>query len=51
MDTEALHIALQQSFSADANLRDPAEKIIKNLRHVQGATTMLLQVTAEKQVR
>jgi hypothetical protein len=50
MDTEALHVALQQSFSPDARLRDPAEELIKNLRHIRGATSMLLQVTAEKQV-
>ena len=50
MDTEALHVALQQSFSPDANLRDPAEKAIKSLKNVKGATVMLLQVVAEKQV-
>jgi len=51
MNTEALHITLQQSFSPDANLRRPAESAIKNLKHVAGATTMLLQVVAEKQVQ
>mmetsp|Transcript_46986 Transcript_46986/g.69588 ORF Transcript_46986/g.69588 Transcript_46986/m.69588 type:complete len:1060 (+) Transcript_46986:78-3257(+) len=51
MDVEALHVALQQSFSPDANVRDPAEKTIKNLKYVPGATTMLIQVTNEKQVQ
>jgi len=50
MDTQALHVALQQSFSADASLRDPAEKAIKDLKYVKGAPCMLLQVAAEKQV-
>ena len=50
MNTETLHLALQQSFSADANLRIPAEETIKNLKHVDGATTMLLQVAGEPQV-
>ena len=51
MDVESLHVALQQSFSADANLRDPAEELVKNLKYVQGSTTMLIQVAAEKQVQ
>jgi hypothetical protein len=51
MNVEALHVTLQQSFSADASLRTPAEANIKNLKHVAGAAPMLLQVTAEKQVR
>ena len=51
MDTEALHVALQQSFSPDASLRDPAEKAIKNLKNVKGSTASLLRVAAEKQVR
>jgi hypothetical protein len=51
MNTENLHLALQQSFSPDPNLRLPAEKIIKELKHVDGASSMLLQITAEKQVR
>jgi hypothetical protein len=51
MNVEALHVTLQQSFSADASLRTPAEATIKNLKHVAGAAPMLLQVTAEKQVR
>jgi len=51
MDTQALHVALQQSFSADASLRDPAEKAIKDLKYVKGAPCMLLQVAAEKQVQ
>ena len=51
MDVEKLHVVLQQSFSPDANLRGPAEETIRNLKHVPGATTMLLQVAAEKQVR
>lgn len=50
MNVESLHVTLQQSFSADANLRSPAEDAIRNLKHVQGATVMLLQVAAEKQV-
>jgi hypothetical protein len=50
MDVEKLHIVLQQSFSPDATLRDPAEETIRNLKHIKGATIMLLQVTAEKQV-
>ncbi len=50
MNTEDLHVALQQSFSPDANLRNPAEKAIKDLKHIDGATAMLLQITAEKQV-
>jgi len=50
MNTEALHQTLQQSFSPDAALRDPAEETIKNLKHVAGATSMLLQVATEKQV-
>ena len=51
MNVEALHVALQQSFHPDANIRNPAEKIIKNLKYVDHATVMLLQVVAEKQVR
>eukprot|EP00559_Dactyliosolen_fragilissimus_P005157 CAMPEP_0184857384 /NCGR_PEP_ID=MMETSP0580-20130426/2545_1 /TAXON_ID=1118495 /ORGANISM="Dactyliosolen fragilissimus" /LENGTH=1039 /DNA_ID=CAMNT_0027352953 /DNA_START=55 /DNA_END=3174 /DNA_ORIENTATION=+ len=51
MNTESLHVILQQSFSPDAKLRDPAEKTIKNLKHVKSATIMLLQVAAEKQVQ
>ena len=50
MNTENLHISLQQSFSADANLRLPAEQIIKNLKHVSGSTKMLLEIATEKQV-
>jgi len=51
MNTEDLHVALQQSFSPDSNLRDPAEKLIKNLKYVQGSAVMLLQIAAEKQVQ
>ena len=51
MDVEQLHIVLQQSFSPDSNLRVPAEETIRNLKHIKGATIMLLQVAAEKQVR
>jgi len=51
MNTEALHQTLQQSFSSDAALRVPAEKTIRNLKHVAGATAMLLQVATEKQVQ
>lgn len=50
MDVEQLHVVLQQSFSPDANLRVPAEETIRNLKHVKGSTTLLLQVAAEKQV-
>lgn len=50
MNTEALHVVLQQSFSPDAALRDPAERTIANLKNVKGASVMLLQVAAEKQV-
>jgi hypothetical protein len=51
MDVEQLHIVLQQSFSADAAVRNPAELIIKNLKNLPGAVVLLLQVAAEKQVR
>jgi len=51
MDAEQLHVILQQSFSADANVRKPAEETIRNLKHVPGTTQLLLQVAAEKQVR
>jgi hypothetical protein len=50
MDVETLHVTLQQSFSPDASLRDPAEERIRNLKHVKGATVMLLLVVSEKQV-
>jgi hypothetical protein len=50
MSVEALHITLQQSFSPDASLRDPAEHQIRNLKHFKGSTVLLLQVAAEKQV-
>jgi hypothetical protein len=45
-----LHIALQQSFSPDPNLRLPAEQAIKNLKHVPGSPKMLLEIANEKQV-
>ena len=51
MNTEQLHIALQQSFSPDANLRLPAEETIKNLKHIPGASKMLLEIASERQVR
>lgn len=51
MNTEDLHVALKQSFSPDASLRIPAETLIKSLKHVDGASIMLLQIAAEKQVR
>lgn len=51
MNTESLHVVLQQSFSPDASLRDPAERTIRNLKNIPGASVMLLQVAAEKQVR
>ena len=47
---EALHVYLQQSFSPDASVRDPAEASIKHLKFVPGATSMLLAITEEKQV-
>jgi hypothetical protein len=50
MDVEQLHVVLQQSFSPDANLRGPAEETVRNLKHIKGATVLLLQVAAEKQV-
>lgn len=51
MNTEALHVALQQSFSPDANIRNPAELIIKNLKHTPGACRSLIEIASEKQVR
>lgn len=50
MDVESLHVVLQQSFSADASVRKPAEETIRNLKNLPGAVQLLLQVTAEKQV-
>lgn len=50
MDVETLHVVLQQSFSPDGNLRIPSEETIRNLKHIKGATTLLLQVAAEKKV-
>jgi hypothetical protein len=50
MDVEQLHIVLQQSFSADAALRKPAEETIRNLKNLPAAVQLLLQVAAEKQV-
>lgn len=50
-DVEQLHVVLQQSFSPDSKLRDPAEQAIRNLKHVKGSTVLLLQVAAEKQVQ
>lgn len=47
---EALHVALQQSFSPDASVRVPAEASIKHLKFVPGATQMLIHITEEKQV-
>ena len=44
-------MALQQSFSPDRSIRDPAEASIKQLKFVPGATQMLLHITEEKQVR
>lgn len=51
MDVEQLHIVLQQSFSADAAARKPAEETIRNLKNLPGSVQLLLQVAAEKQVR
>ena len=50
MDVEQLHIVLQQSFAADANVRKPAEETIRNLKNLPGSVQLLLQVAAEKQV-
>jgi hypothetical protein len=50
MNVEQLHLVLQQSFSADAGVRHPAEETIRNLKHLPGAVQLLLQVAAEKQV-
>lgn len=49
-NVEQLHVILQQSFSPEANLRGPAEDAIRNLKHVPGSTTLLLQIASEKQV-
>jgi len=46
-----LHVVLQQSFSADAAIRKPAEDTIRNLKNLPGSVVLLLQVAAEKQVR
>ena len=51
MDVEQLHVVLQQSFSADAATRKPAEETVRNLKNLPGAVVLLLQVAAEKQVR
>jgi hypothetical protein len=48
---EALHLALQQSFSPEKGIRDAAEASIKHLKFVPGSTQMLLAITEEKQVR
>ena len=50
MDVEQLHVVLQHSFSADAAVRNPAEETIRNLKNLAGASQLLLQVAAEKQV-
>ena len=50
MDVEALHVTLQQTLNPDVSVRGPAEETIRNLKHMKGATAMLLQVAAEKQV-
>jgi hypothetical protein len=50
MDVETLHIILQQSFAIETSIRQPAEEYIRNLKHIPGATILLLQVVAEKQV-
>ena len=51
MDVVQLHAVLQQSFSADAAIRKPAEEIIRNLKNISGSLVLLLQVAAERQVR
>mmetsp|Transcript_2586 Transcript_2586/g.5551 ORF Transcript_2586/g.5551 Transcript_2586/m.5551 type:complete len:1070 (-) Transcript_2586:974-4183(-) len=48
---EALHVALQQSFSPDSSVRDPAEASIKHLKFIPGATQMLLAITGEQLVQ
>jgi hypothetical protein len=50
MDVEQLHVILQQSFSPDASLRNPAEETVRNLKHLKGAVILLMQVAAEKKV-
>ena len=50
MDVEQLHVVLQQSFSADAAVRKPAEDTVRNLKNLPGSVVLLLQVAAEKQV-
>lgn len=50
MDVEQLHVVLQQSFSADAAVRKPAEDTIRNLKNLPGSVVLLLQVAAEKLV-
>lgn len=49
-NVEQLHVVLQQSFSPDASLRDPAEETIRNLKNIPGSTTSLLKIASEKQV-
>jgi importin-7 len=51
MDVDQLHLVLQNSFSPDAAIRNPAEETIRNLKNLSGAAPTLLQVAAEKQVR
>ena len=50
MNVEQLHVVLQQSFSPDAGVRNPAEETIRSLKHMPGAVQLLLQVAAERQV-
>ena len=50
MNVEELHQVLQQSFSPDASVRKPAEKNIRNLKHIPGAVPALLRVASEHQV-
>ncbi|KAL7574621.1 hypothetical protein ACA910_002972 [Epithemia clementina (nom. ined.)] len=51
MNVEELHLVLQQSFSADAAVRNPAETTIRNLKYIPGAVPALLRVASELQVR
>lgn len=51
MNVEELHLVLQQSFSPDAAIRNPAETAIRNLKHIPGAVPALLRVASEIQVR
>lgn len=51
INVEELHLVLQQSFSPDAAVRNPAELTVRNLKHIPGAVPALLRVASELQVR